>query len=79
MTKQENDKKLSDEQVSKRSFEEAIDKLTEIVGNVEDGQVPLAQSMSQYENGMAMIKHCRGLLGQAQKRIETLAQGETDE
>ena len=79
MTKQENDKKLSDEQVSKLSFEQAIDKLNEIVENVEDGQMPLEQSLSQYENGMAMIKHCRSLLGQAQKRIEKLAQDQADE
>lgn len=79
MAKQENNKKLSEEQISKLSFEQAIDKLTEIVSNVEDGQVPLEQSLTQYENGMAMIKHCRGLLANAQKRIEKLGQAEEDE
>jgi exodeoxyribonuclease VII small subunit len=79
MAKQENNKKLSDEDIRKLSFEQAIDKLTDIVSDIEDGQVPLEQSLSQYENGMAMIKHCRGLLGQAQKRIEKLAENEADE
>ena len=79
MAKQGNDKKLSDEEISKLSFEEAIDKLTEIVENVEDGQIPLAQSMSQYENGMAIIKYCRDLLGSAQKQIEKLSEEETNE
>ena len=65
------------------SFEQAIEDLTGIVNKIETGQVSLADSLEQYEKGMAMIKHCRGILLDAEKRIEQIAgnedQEETDE
>ena len=65
------------------SFEQAIEDLTGIVNKIETGQVSLAESLEQYEKGMAMIKHCRGILLDAEKRIEQIAeneeQKETDE
>ncbi|MFZ9011221.1 MAG: exodeoxyribonuclease VII small subunit [Anaerohalosphaeraceae bacterium] len=65
------------------SFEQAIEDLTGIVNKIETGQVSLAESLEQYEKGMAMIKHCRGILLDAEKRIEQIAgneeQEETDE
>jgi exodeoxyribonuclease VII small subunit len=65
------------------SFEQAIEDLTGIVNKIETGQVSLAESLEQYEKGMAMIKHCRSILLDAEKRIEQIAgneeQEETDE
>jgi exodeoxyribonuclease VII small subunit len=62
--------------ISKLSFEEAIKELTGIVGKIEQGQIPLQDSIEQYEIGMALIKHCRGILQQAEKRIEKIAEEE---
>jgi exodeoxyribonuclease VII small subunit len=65
------------------SFEQAIEDLTGIVNKIETGQVSLADSLEQYEKGMAMIKHCRRILLDAEKRIEQISgneeQEETDE
>lgn len=54
------------------SFEDAVKVLTEIVEKIEAGQVPLAESIEQYEKGMGLIKHCRGILQSAEKRIEKI-------
>ena len=59
--------------LSKLSFEEAIKELTNIVGKIEQGQIPLQDSLSQYERGMALINHCRTILQKAEKRIEKIA------
>jgi len=72
------DKKQKND-ISKMSFEEAIKELTGIVGKIEQGQIPLQDSLEQYERGMALIKHCRGILQQAEKRIEKIAQEEEQE
>jgi exodeoxyribonuclease VII small subunit len=61
------------------SFEQAIEDLTGIVNKIETGQVSLAESLEQYEKGMAMIKHCRGILLDAEKRIEQIAENEEQE
>ena len=54
------------------SFEEAIKELTNIVGKIEQGQIPLQDSLDQYEKGMALIKHCRTILQKAEERIEKI-------
>ena len=56
------------------SFEEAIKELTGIVDKIESGEAPLQTSIEQYEKGMALIKHCRGILQTAQKKIEKVSQ-----
>jgi exodeoxyribonuclease VII small subunit len=59
--------------ISKLTFEQAIKQLTEIVGKIKQGKIPLQDSLEQYEKGMALIKHCRGILEKAEKRIEKIS------
>jgi len=66
-------------EITDLSFEKAIEDLTGIVNKIETGQVSLAESLEQYEKGMAMIKHCRGILLDAEKRIEQIAENEEQE
>lgn len=52
------------------TFEQAITELGGIVEKIEQGKIPLDDSLGQYEKGMALIKHCRFILEKAEKRIE---------
>ncbi|UCF17125.1 MAG: exodeoxyribonuclease VII small subunit [Phycisphaerales bacterium] len=67
------------EDIAELSFEEAITRLTDIVDKVEKGQIPLQESLDQYERGMALIKHCRTILQQAEQRIEKITQEQETE
>ena len=67
------EKKENNNDISKLSFEQAIKKLTDIVSKIEDGQISLEQSLTQYEQGMELIKHCRGILQKAEKKIEEIS------
>ncbi len=60
--------------ISNLSFEQAIKELGGIVEKIEQGQIPLANSISQYERGMSLIKHCRDILEKAEKRIEKVGE-----
>jgi exodeoxyribonuclease VII small subunit len=60
--------------IAKMSFEEAIKELTAIVAGIEQGQIPLETSLKQYERGMDLIKYCRNILQQAEKRIEKISE-----
>ena len=62
-------------EVGKLGFEEAIKELGNIVGKIEQGEIPLHDSLKQYERGMTLIKHCREILAKAEKRIEKIAEG----
>jgi len=69
-------KKKKDD-LGEMSFEESIKELTNIVGKIEQGQIPLQDSLSQYEKGMALIKQCRTILEKAEKRIEKISELDT--
>ncbi|MDH4242096.1 MAG: exodeoxyribonuclease VII small subunit [Phycisphaerae bacterium] len=72
------DKNKKDD-ISKLSFEQAIKELGSIVGKIEQGEIPLQDSLTQYERGMALIKHCQAILKKAEKRIEKISQPEQPE
>ncbi len=72
------DKKQKND-IGELSFEEAITGLTDIVGKIEEGQIPLQDSLEQYERGMALIKHCRTILQKAEQRIEKITKEEEGE
>jgi exodeoxyribonuclease VII small subunit len=65
--------------ISKLTFEEAIKELGGIVQKIEQGKIPLQDSLEQYEKGMALIKHCKGILEKAEKRIEKISKEENSE
>jgi exodeoxyribonuclease VII small subunit len=65
--------KKENNDISKLTFEQAIKKLTEIVSKIEGGQISLEQSLTQYEQGMELIKHCRAILQKAEKKIEEIS------
>ena len=67
------------DELTKLTFEEAIGQLKEIVGKIEQGEIPLQDSLEQYEKGMALIKHCRTILQKAEKRIEKISKEEPTE
>jgi exodeoxyribonuclease VII small subunit len=65
--------KKENNDISKLSFEQAIEELTAIVEKIELGEIPLQQSIEQYEKGMALIKHCRSILQKAEEKIEKIS------
>ena len=66
-------KTTTSDKPDKPTFEQAITELKQIVDKIEDSQIPLEDSIAQYEKGMALIQHCRTILQQAEKRIEKIS------
>lgn len=52
------------------SFEDALRALEEVVRKLESGEVPLDESITLYERGEALRRHCQARLDAAQARIE---------
>jgi exodeoxyribonuclease VII small subunit len=57
------------------TFEVALAELEGIVGKLERGDVPLAESIAIYERGEVLKKHCEKLLGEAEARVEKIRVG----
>ena len=58
----------------KASFEEALGRLNEIVKRLEEGDVPLEESMKLYEEGMRLGTVCKGILNEAEDRMRRLTE-----
>ena len=62
----------SNDDIKAMSFETALGELEQIVGTLEGGKAPLAESIAIYERGEALKSHCEALLKQAEARIEKI-------
>jgi exodeoxyribonuclease VII small subunit len=58
--------------IASMSFEQALQQLETIVGDLEKGDVPLDKSIEIYERGEALKRHCEKLLKAAENRIEKI-------
>lgn len=60
---------------NKLTFEEAYKQLMDLVKKMESGELPLADSVSAYEQGIKLKAYCEQLLKEAELKIETLKIG----
>ena len=58
-------------------FEDALQRLEQIVDQLEAGELPLEQSLKVFEEGVALARHCAKYLEEAEKRIELLTKDES--
>jgi exodeoxyribonuclease VII small subunit len=58
--------------VSTMPFERAIEELESIVKRLEEGKVPLEESVAIYERGEILKARCEDLLRQAEARVEKI-------
>lgn len=65
----------SDDTIAAMSFEQALKALEDVVRALEAGEVPLDESISLYERGETLRKHCQARLDAAQARIEKIVAG----
>ena len=54
------------------SFEESLEKLEEVVRQLEDGKLGLSESLARYEEGIKYLKTCHTALEEAERKIELL-------
>ncbi len=54
------------------TFEEATVRLEEIVKNMENGKIPLAESLTLFEEGVSLVKLCNDMLDSAEQKVSVL-------
>jgi|TARA_B110000444_G_C18818292_1_gene586329 exodeoxyribonuclease VII small subunit len=65
-------KKIQTSEIDNLEFEEAMEKLNEIIQGLESGEVKLSQSVEKFELGAQLAKHCKKLLDDAETRINII-------
>jgi exodeoxyribonuclease VII small subunit len=58
--------------IAQLPFERAIEELESIVKRLEEGKVPLEESVAIYERGEALKRRCQELLDQAEARVNKI-------
>ncbi|MBR5543592.1 MAG: exodeoxyribonuclease VII small subunit [Oscillospiraceae bacterium] len=61
----------------KKSFEESITRLEEVVKLLERGDAPLDSALALFEEGTALIKTCSKMLDDAEQKVTILSKGDT--
>ncbi|MDP8263433.1 MAG: exodeoxyribonuclease VII small subunit [Candidatus Ancaeobacter aquaticus] len=56
-------------------FEDALQNLETIVGDMEAGELSLDESLKKYEEGIKLSRFCLKKLDEAEKKIEMLQKG----
>ena len=62
-----------------QTLEQSFEKLEQIIGNLENGDVSLEESGRVYNEGMKLIQNCNQQLDKVEKKIVVLNQKEGDE
>ena len=65
--------------IDKLSFEEAMNKLEEVVKDLEDETISLDSAMEKFESGVKLSELCLKKLNEAEKKIEELTRSENGE
>jgi|GEM_PF-429880 len=64
--------------LTNRTFEESLLRLEEILTQLEGDKVDLATALSQFEEGVRLVKNCEGILESARQKIEVLREVRAD-
>ncbi len=56
----------------KQSFEEAMGKLEEVVEKLEQGDVPLEEAITMFQEGMSLSKLCHDKLKTVEKQMDRI-------
>ncbi|MFZ6842851.1 exodeoxyribonuclease VII small subunit [Undibacterium sp. RuTC16W] len=57
------------------SFEAAMSELSELVAQMEAGELPLEASVSAYQRGSELIKYCASQLDKVEQQVKVLEAG----
>jgi len=57
---------------SKKSFEQSMQKLENIIKSLESGDLPLEKAISHFEEGISLSKHCENILDATEKKVTAL-------
>ncbi len=60
------------EAIEELGFEAALERLEDLVEQLEGGELSLESSLEAFERGVALTRRCAEQLAQAERRIETL-------
>ena len=60
-------------------LEESLTEISNLIDNMEHSELTLEQSLTQFERGITLIKHCQKILVVAEQKVQILIQNNQQE
>ncbi len=70
---------MKEDKIEDLTFEDAMKRFEEIAKLLEDGELPLEESLEVFEEGVRIAKICISNLDSIEKRLEVLIRGKDGE
>lgn len=70
---------MSDKPIEEMSFEEAVKELETIVQQLEQGNVPLEESLESFQRGIKLSEYCKQKLQNAEETVTKIANKDGEE
>ena len=64
--------------MARKSFEESLKDLEQIVKELETGDLPLEKALKRFEDGMALSKKCSQMLDETEQKVSRLIKDSED-
>lgn len=61
--------------MAKKTFEQSLKQLEQIVEQLESGDLPLEKALKKFEDGIQLSKLCSSMLDETEKKITLLTKG----
>ena len=61
------------------NLETSLSELTALIEKMEQGELNLEQSLTQFERGITLIKHARHILQTAEQKVQQLIKNDSQE
>jgi exodeoxyribonuclease VII small subunit len=65
---------MTDKDTPQPDFEAAMDELEKLVARMEEGDLPLEETLKQFERGIALTRKCQKALVEAEQKVEILVE-----
>lgn len=57
-------------------LEESLSEISQLIESMEHNELTLEQSLSSFERGIKLIKHCQKILAEAEQKVQVLVQAD---
>ena len=61
------------------SLEDSLKEITQLIDNMEHKEQTLEQSLSNFEHGVSLVKHCQKILDEAEQKVQILIQNNNNQ
>lgn len=62
----------------KKTFEDSLAEIDDIIENLERGELPLEESIKEYEKSIKIIERCSKMLDEAEGKIKKIEEKDGD-